>query len=539
MAGALLAGWLLLARRAPRQPQAAGIPRRADGKPDFSGIWQSTERRRLRPRAARGPRRRAARRRRRRRRRAPVPTVGARAARANFDAARDGRPHAAQVLHARRAARGLLSRRRSRSSSGRATSRWSAQFGAVRTIHTNGTHHPEGPFGFWLGDSRAHWDGDTLVVDVVDFNAETWLDRAGNFHSEALHVVERWTLLDANTIAYAATVEDPEGVHAAVDARTRAAAPPSRARISSSSRTTASRTNTTQFYPFRDDERAAPPDDARTSSSARQVSRAIEIETRVLKPRRSPRRSRRCRARCRRRAAGRTTVARVERGEWNGPRLPDGQPDIEGHWSNTIGNHDNFTDPQGGIPGDVARAGGGGARAIGTVERAHGARAEPRDAIRPTARCRSSRGRAPCRRTCSRTSSTRPSEQYIEPLARCAPAGPDEVVDVARLRDSPVPGLRAVPVRLRHAHRPPRRQAALAGARSSSGTATRAAAGKATRSSSTCATTTARRGSRARASSRARTCAIEERYIFAERRRALRLRSRRTPIRRSTRGRGR
>lgn len=83
-------------------------------------------------------------------------------------------------------------------------------FGAVRTIHTNGTLHPEGPFGFWLGDSRAHWDGDTLVVDVVDFNEETWLDRAGNFHSDELHVVERWTMLDANTIEYQATLEDPK-----------------------------------------------------------------------------------------------------------------------------------------------------------------------------------------------------------------------------------------------------------------------------------------------------------------------------------------
>ena len=82
------------------------------------------------------------------------------------------------------------------------------QFGAVRTIHKNGTEHPEGPFGFWLGDSRAAWEGDTLVVDVVDFNEETWLDRAGNFHSDALHVVERWTLLDADTIEYRATVED-------------------------------------------------------------------------------------------------------------------------------------------------------------------------------------------------------------------------------------------------------------------------------------------------------------------------------------------
>lgn len=83
------------------------------------------------------------------------------------------------------------------------------QFGhSVRTIHTNNTDHPEDPNDWWLGDSRAKWDGDTLVVDVKDFNDKTWLDRAGNFHSDALHVVERWKLLDANTIEYKATIED-------------------------------------------------------------------------------------------------------------------------------------------------------------------------------------------------------------------------------------------------------------------------------------------------------------------------------------------
>ena len=52
------------------------------------------------------------------------------------------------------------------------------QFGhPVRTIHTNGTRHPEGALDFWLGDSRATWEGDTLVVDVTQFNGETWLDR--------------------------------------------------------------------------------------------------------------------------------------------------------------------------------------------------------------------------------------------------------------------------------------------------------------------------------------------------------------------------
>ncbi|MDR3213460.1 MAG: hypothetical protein LBT71_06030 [Azoarcus sp.] len=84
------------------------------------------------------------------------------------------------------------------------------QFGySIRTIHTNGTRHPTESAELWLGDSRGHWEGDTLVVDVADFYDETWLDRAGNFHSTALHVVERWTFRDANTIEYKATLEDP------------------------------------------------------------------------------------------------------------------------------------------------------------------------------------------------------------------------------------------------------------------------------------------------------------------------------------------
>lgn len=84
------------------------------------------------------------------------------------------------------------------------------QFGyQVRTIHTNGTGHPtEAGEAFWLGDSRGRWEGDTLVVDVTDFNDETWLDRAGNFHSDALHLVERWSFIDADTISYKAAIDD-------------------------------------------------------------------------------------------------------------------------------------------------------------------------------------------------------------------------------------------------------------------------------------------------------------------------------------------
>jgi len=80
---------------------------------------------------------------------------------------------------------------------------------ATRYVYTNGSEHPEGPINWWLGDSRGHWDGDTLVVDVVHFTDTTWFDRTGNFHSEALHVVERYTPVDADHIQYEATIDDP------------------------------------------------------------------------------------------------------------------------------------------------------------------------------------------------------------------------------------------------------------------------------------------------------------------------------------------
>ena len=80
---------------------------------------------------------------------------------------------------------------------------------AVRHVFMNSAH-PRGPIEWWMGDSRGKWDGDTLVVDVVHFNDQTWFDRAGNHHSEQLHVVERYTLVDPNHINYEVTVEDPK-----------------------------------------------------------------------------------------------------------------------------------------------------------------------------------------------------------------------------------------------------------------------------------------------------------------------------------------
>lgn len=79
---------------------------------------------------------------------------------------------------------------------------------AVRNIYMN-SPHPRGPIEFWMGDSRGRWDGDTLVVDVVHFTDRTWLDRAGNFHSEALHVVERYTPISRDVLDYEVTIEDP------------------------------------------------------------------------------------------------------------------------------------------------------------------------------------------------------------------------------------------------------------------------------------------------------------------------------------------
>jgi hypothetical protein len=68
--------------------------------------------------------------------------------------------------------------------------------------------HTSSRVRFWQGDSVGHWEGDTLVVDSDHFTDKTWLDMDGNFFSERGHVVERLTLLDANTIEYRATIED-------------------------------------------------------------------------------------------------------------------------------------------------------------------------------------------------------------------------------------------------------------------------------------------------------------------------------------------
>jgi hypothetical protein len=81
-------------------------------------------------------------------------------------------------------------------------------FHSYRIIPLDPRPHIPQAIRLFEGDSRGHWEEDTLVVDVTNQNDSTWFDMAGNFHSDALHVVERYTPVDRNTIRYEATLDD-------------------------------------------------------------------------------------------------------------------------------------------------------------------------------------------------------------------------------------------------------------------------------------------------------------------------------------------
>ena len=110
-----------------------------------------------------------------------------------------------------------------------------------------------------------------------------------------------------------------------------------------------------------------------------------------------------------------TSFVKTAAGEWAGPRLPDGQPDVQGHWSNTIGNHNNFTDPQGPTDDDVP----GRRPASPRASRAPSRVSDPPDGqvpFQPWARVKAKEFAEHL------NNPIRP--EYVEPLARCAPAGP-------------------------------------------------------------------------------------------------------------------
>jgi len=80
--------------------------------------------------------------------------------------------------------------------------------GAVRNIFLKDPG--PAPADSWMGQSVGHWDGDTLVVDVTGLDDRTWFDRVGDFHSDALHVIERYTPRGPDILWYEATIEDPK-----------------------------------------------------------------------------------------------------------------------------------------------------------------------------------------------------------------------------------------------------------------------------------------------------------------------------------------
>jgi hypothetical protein len=79
---------------------------------------------------------------------------------------------------------------------------------AARTIYLEKA--PASPTDYLMGHSVGHWEGDTLVVSVTNLDERTWFDRAGDYHSDALHVTERYTPISPDALMYEATIEDPQ-----------------------------------------------------------------------------------------------------------------------------------------------------------------------------------------------------------------------------------------------------------------------------------------------------------------------------------------
>jgi hypothetical protein len=215
--GSAFAGWLVAAALAAAQTPAYKAPRTAGGKPDLNGIWQVLNTANWdiqgHPAAA-----------------GPLPQLGAiGAVPAGLGVVEGGDlpylPEAAAKKKDNFANRMALDPEIKCYLPGvpRATympypfqivqSRNTILFAyeyasAVRTVNLE-TSKPA-PIDSWMGWSNGHWEGETLVVDVTGLNDQTWFDRAGNFHSDALHVVERYTPRSPETLSYEASIDDPK-----------------------------------------------------------------------------------------------------------------------------------------------------------------------------------------------------------------------------------------------------------------------------------------------------------------------------------------
>jgi len=79
---------------------------------------------------------------------------------------------------------------------------------AFRVFHPDTRPHFDNA-DWWMGDTRYHWEGDTLVADVAALTDQVWFDQAGNYHSTGVHVVERYRMTGPDTLEYEALIEDP------------------------------------------------------------------------------------------------------------------------------------------------------------------------------------------------------------------------------------------------------------------------------------------------------------------------------------------
>ena len=218
-AGAAVSAVLLVGGLTPvsGQSQSGTIPRNADGKPEFTGLWQAmnTANWDLQAHGAS---------------RGPVVALGAAFSIPAGPGVVEGNeiPYLPAALAKKKEnAENWLSRDPEvkcflpgvprmmympypiQIVQGRETIMMASEFAsASRTVRMNAKD--KSPTDAWMGWSVGRWEGDTLIIDVTDQIPQTWFDRAGNYHSEALKVVERYTLADRNTINYEATLEDPK-----------------------------------------------------------------------------------------------------------------------------------------------------------------------------------------------------------------------------------------------------------------------------------------------------------------------------------------
>ncbi len=197
----------LVVPAAAQDSKTAAIPRTADGKPDLSGVWQSggvslygdpTEQPKPAPNATPAPRPQ------------PAPYQEWTLARVKefTDGLAKADPLARCLLPGVPRITTMPMPLEIVQTPKKVVILYEA-FHAFRIIPADGSKHIEDPDPSYMGDSVGHWDGETFVVDVIGFNDKTWLDGRGHFHTDQLHVIERYRLTQDSTIALEVTMEDP------------------------------------------------------------------------------------------------------------------------------------------------------------------------------------------------------------------------------------------------------------------------------------------------------------------------------------------